>query len=58
MNHSKQEFIKNAVKENVSNHKNYLSYYTPELENLVREKDNLIINKFAYEFSNKVLNYS
>ncbi|MGD1913894.1 MAG: hypothetical protein ACFB2X_24560 [Rivularia sp. (in: cyanobacteria)] len=52
MNQSKQELIQNTARENVSNHKNYLSYYTPELENLVREKDALVINKFDYQFSN------
>ncbi|MGB3511967.1 MAG: hypothetical protein WBA93_22555 [Microcoleaceae cyanobacterium] len=52
INQSKQEFIQGAVKENVSIHKNYMSYYTSGLENLVREKEDFIIDKFAYKFSN------
>lgn len=52
INQSQQEFIQGAARENVSIHKNYISYYTPELENLVREKDALVIKKIAYQFSN------
>ncbi|MGD1913891.1 MAG: hypothetical protein ACFB2X_24545 [Rivularia sp. (in: cyanobacteria)] len=58
INQLKQEFIKSAARENVSNHKNYLSYYTAELENLVKEKDALVIDKFDYKLSHENLSYS
>ncbi len=53
LNKPQQDLIWGAARENVSTHEKYLSYYTPELENLVRKKDALLINKFTYKFSNK-----
>ncbi len=48
LNQSQQDVIWCSAKANTSKHQHYLSYYTPKLENLVREKDALVINKFAY----------
>jgi hypothetical protein len=46
-----QEYILTAKPENVSSHDCYSKYYDRELENLVQERDAVVIEKFGFQFN-------
>ena len=48
----KKQYILTAKPENVSNHAHYSEYYNNALENLVRERDAFVIDKFNFRFCN------
>ena len=48
----KKQYILTAKPENVSNHAYYSEYYNNALENLVRERDAFVIDKFNFRFCN------
>ncbi len=46
-----KEYILTAEPENASNRNHYSKYYTSAIENLVRERDAFVVDKFDFEFS-------
>lgn len=50
VNQDIEDLILSAHPANVSKHQHYSSYYTPELETLVRQRDSFLVNRFGFDF--------